>query len=76
MANILIFGAGAMGTAFSFPCSDKNHSVSIVGTHLEDDFIDKINYEKMHPTLKCTVAKNVKFLLSRIVNGATHQNVM
>ena len=61
MANILIFGAGAMGTAFSFPCSDKNHSVSIVGTHLEDDFIDKINYEKIHPTLKCTVAKNVKF---------------
>ena len=61
MANILIFGAGAMGTAFSFPCSDKNHSVSIVGTYLEDDFIDKINDEKIHPTLKCAVAKNVKF---------------
>ncbi len=43
MANILILGAGSMGTAFSFPCSDNNHEVTIVGTHLENDFIDKIN---------------------------------
>ena len=44
MANILILGAGSMGTAFSFPCSDNGHSVSIVGTHLENDFIDKNLY--------------------------------
>ena len=43
MAKILIFGAGSMGTAFSFPCSDKNHSVTIIGTYLENDFIDQIN---------------------------------
>jgi len=42
MANILILGSGSMGTAFSFPCSDNKHSVSIVGTHLENDFIDQI----------------------------------
>ena len=30
MANILIFGAGSLGIAFSFPCSDKNHSVWMV----------------------------------------------
>ena len=40
MANILILGAGSMSTAFAFPCSDNNHKVSIVGTHLEDNFID------------------------------------
>ena len=62
MANILILGAGSMGTAFSFPCSDNGHSVSIVGTHLENDFIDKINSTKKHPTLDCEVPKNVKFL--------------
>ena len=45
MANIIIIGAGSMGTAFSFPCSDNGHSVSIIGTHLENDFIDKINLE-------------------------------
>ena len=62
MANILILGAGSMGTAFSFPCSDNNHQVTIVGTHLENNFIDKINSTKRHPTLDCEVQKNVKFL--------------
>jgi len=62
MANILILGAGSMGTAFSFPCSDNGHSVSIVGTHLENDFIDKINSTKKHPALDCETQKNVKFL--------------
>ena len=62
MANIIILGAGTMGTAFSFPCSDKNHSVTIIGTHLENDFIDTINSKKFHPGLGCEVPKNVKFL--------------
>ena len=62
MANILILGAGAMGTAFSYPCSDKKHSVTVVGSHLEDDFIDLINSKKKHPSLNCDVPKNVKFL--------------
>ena len=62
MANILILGAGSMGTAFSFPCSDNNHAVSIIGTHLENDFIDQINSKNKHPLLNCNVPKNVKFL--------------
>ena len=62
MENILILGAGSMGTAFSFPCSDNQHVVSIVGTHLENDFIDQINSKKKHPTLNCEVPKNIKFL--------------
>ena len=61
MANILILGSGSMGTAFSFPCSDNNHVVSIIGTHLENDFIDQINSKKKHPVLNCDVPKNVKF---------------
>ena len=65
MSNILILGAGSMGTAFSFPCSDNNHNISIVGTHLENDFIDQINSSKEHPILKCGIPKNVKFLLEK-----------
>ena len=61
MANILILGAGSMGTAFSFPCSDNNHCVSIIGTHLENDFIDQINSKKNHPILNCNVPKSIKF---------------
>jgi len=62
MSKILILGAGSMGTAFSFPCSDNGHSVSIIGTHLENDFIDKINSKRIHPMLDCKVQENVKFL--------------
>jgi len=62
MANILILGAGSMGTAFSFPCSDNNHSVTIVGSHLENEFIDLIKLEKKHPSLNCEIPKNVKFV--------------
>ena len=60
MANILILGAGSMGTAFSFPCSDNNHVVSIIGTHLENNFIDQINSKKKHPTLNCEVPQKCK----------------
>jgi glycerol-3-phosphate dehydrogenase (NAD(P)+) len=61
MAKILILGAGSMSTAFAFPCSDNNHQVSIVGTYLEDDFIDIIKSNKnIHPTLKSKIPNNVK----------------
>ena len=63
MAKILILGAGAIGTAFSYPCSDKNHLVTIIGTHLDNNFIDQINSkDKTHPILQCIVPKNVRFL--------------
>ena len=51
-----------MGTAFAFPCSDNNHVISIIGTHLENEFIDKINLKKRHPVLNCNIPKNTKFL--------------
>ena len=61
MANILILGAGAMGTAFAFPCSDNKHNVSIVGTHLENDTIDKLNLKCFHPGLNLKVLDTIKF---------------
>jgi len=62
MSNILILGAGSMGTAFSFPCADNKHSVTVVGTYLENDFIDTINLKRIHPYLECKVPKEVKFV--------------
>ena len=50
-----------MSSAFAFPCSDNNHEVSIVGTHLEDNFIDVIKSNKnVHPVLKSRIPNNVK----------------
>ena len=39
MSKIVVIGAGAMGTAFTFPCLDNNHDINIIGTHLENDSI-------------------------------------
>ncbi len=61
MSNILILGAGSMGTAFSFPCSDNKHSVSIVGSHLENDFIEQIKSSRQHPALNCKIPETVRF---------------
>ncbi len=59
-----------MGTAFAFPCSDNNHKVSIVGTHLEDKFIDKIKFNKnIHPTLKSKIPNNVKLYKFKSFNN-------
>ena len=58
MGKIVIIGAGAMGTAFAYPCTDNKHDVSIVGTHLEGKSIDEINKTHFHPS------RNLERLLS------------
>lgn len=69
MANITILGAGAMGSAFTFPCIDRGHVVSLVGTHLEDNFIDSIKKQNnFHPTLKINIPNKVR--LSKFENFA------
>jgi len=60
MSKVIIIGAGAMGAAFSFPCLDNNHDISIVGTHLENDFIDNLKKNKnFHPSLGVSIPQKV-----------------
>ena len=61
MAKIVIIGAGAMGTAFSLPCLDNNHDINIVGTHLENDFIEELkNSNNLHPGLNTQIPQEIK----------------
>lgn len=60
MANIVILGAGVMGTAVSVPLSDNGHSVNLVGTHLDGDIIEEIHQSRLHPRLGVRVAESVK----------------
>ena len=63
MSKIIVIGAGAMGTAFSFPCLDNNHDINIVGTHLENDFIDQLNKNKRHhPGLNTEIPQGINIL--------------
>jgi len=75
MANILILGAGSMGTAFAHPCSDNNHSVFIIGTHLENDFINEINSKGKHPTLNCKIPKNANFFKFNELENLTNKKI-
>ncbi len=61
MAKIVIIGAGAMGSAFTLPCLDNKHDVTIVGTHLENDFIESLNNEdNFHPGISIKLDKKIK----------------
>ena len=61
MKKIVIIGAGAMGSAFSFPCADKKNNVTLVGTFLENELIDKIKLNNnVHPTLKVNLPQEIK----------------
>ena len=63
MSKIVIIGCGAMGTAFAFPCLDNNHDISIVGTHLENDFIDQVKINKrLHPGLNVNIPEEVNLI--------------
>jgi glycerol-3-phosphate dehydrogenase (NAD(P)+) len=63
MSKIVVIGAGAMGTAFTYPCLDNNHDTNIIGTHLENDFIDNILENKRHhPGLNTNIPKGINLI--------------
>jgi glycerol-3-phosphate dehydrogenase (NAD(P)+) len=74
MANVIILGAGVMGTAMSVPLCDNGHRVQLVGSPLDDDIIEHIENSRIHPKLKTTVPQNVQPYshdqLDAVVNGA------
>ena len=75
MTKIVIIGAGAMGSAFALPCLDNNHDVSIVGTHLENDFIDNLKKKNnFHSGLNIKIDKKIKIYKFEDFNGLLTSN--
>ena len=61
MSKIVIIGAGAMGSAFALPCLDNDHDINIIGTHLENEFIDELKDNKnLHPGLNTEIPQDIK----------------
>ena len=76
MSKIVIIGAGAMGSAFALPCLDNNHDVNIVGTHLENDFIDKFKKNKnIHPGLNTHIPNQIKIFKFEKFDDLLNYNV-
>ena len=63
MSKVIIIGAGAMGSAFAFPCLDRNHDTTVIGTHLEDKFIDELKSDNnFHSAIKVNIPKSINIL--------------
>ena len=63
MSKIVIIGAGAMGSAFATPCADNNHDINIIGTHLENDFIDTmLKNKRLHPGLNTHIPEAINLI--------------
>ena len=76
MSKIVIIGAGAMGTAFAVPCVDNNHDTSIVGTHLENDFIeDVIKNKRLHPGLNTNIPEGINLIKFENFNSILNSSV-
>lgn len=63
MSKIVVIGAGAMGTAFAVPCLDNNHDINIIGTHLENDFIDSVcKNKRLHTGLNILIPEGINLI--------------
>ena len=61
MKKIIIIGAGAMGSAFAVPCLENKNDVTLIGTHLENDLINKIQLNNnFHPALNIELPSKLK----------------
>ena len=76
MSKIVIIGAGAMGSAFALPCLDNNHDINIVGTHLENEFIENLKRNKnLHPGLNIQIPEEIKIFKFEKFNELLKSNV-
>lgn len=62
MPNILILGAGVMGTALAFPASANGHIVHLAGTPKDVPVIERLKKLRIHPKLDRSLTENVVFL--------------
>jgi glycerol-3-phosphate dehydrogenase (NAD(P)+) len=60
MAEIVILGAGVMGSAMSLPAVQGGHSINLVGTHLDEEIIRSVSGNGLHPRLGVTLPASVK----------------
>ena len=59
MKNILVIGAGAMGAAFTIPCLDNNHKVTLCEPYNYGLVKKILSKKKFHPNLKLNLPKKL-----------------
>ena len=61
MKKILIIGGGAMGSAFTIPCLENNHKVTITEPYSKVFIRNLSSKNKFHSALKINLSKKLKF---------------
>ena len=61
MKKILIIGGGAMGSAFTIPCLENNHKVTITEPYSKAFIRNLSSKNKFHSALKINLPKKLKF---------------
>ncbi len=74
MGKILIIGAGSMGSAFSFPCVDNKHDVTLIGSPLENNQIESLKKNSFHKYLNCKLSDKIKFVKADNINQEIRNN--
>ncbi|MBX3062646.1 MAG: NAD(P)-binding domain-containing protein [Anaerolineae bacterium] len=59
MTRITMIGAGVMGTALMFPAADNGHEIKLVGTHLDEAIIKRLQQDRYHLRLQRTIPSNI-----------------
>jgi glycerol-3-phosphate dehydrogenase (NAD(P)+) len=62
MVNIVILGAGVMGSALSVPAADAGNSVAVIGSPLDDAIVHSVNATRHHPTLNVDMPDDIRFV--------------
>jgi len=60
MTNIVVLGAGVMGSALCIPAASNGHAVTLVGSPLDDPIIDSLLATGHHPTLDFDLPPAIK----------------
>ncbi len=69
MQEIIVLGAGAMGTAFCFPLADARNRVALVGTHLDGEWINAMKTTGKHPKLRTAMPETVNYFFHDELSG-------
>ncbi|MBZ9982527.1 MULTISPECIES: hypothetical protein [unclassified Mesorhizobium] len=59
MAQIVVLGAGVMGSAMTFPAAHAGNRIALVGTHLDEEIIGSVASTGHHPRLNITLPRAV-----------------
>lgn len=74
MTNIVILGAGVMGSALAVTAaSHPGNEVTLVGSPLDDHITQSINDTRLHPTLNVNIAEDISCIAERDLSSTLMQ---